>query len=79
MISISLTFLIWKTYFFSKGRSRRGGKAQAITTEHHYHVELFYTVVDMQLQELNDRFIETNTQLLFLHGLFESNQFILCF
>ncbi|KAG4387320.1 hypothetical protein GLYMA_11G176303v4 [Glycine max] len=55
--------------FFSKGRSQRGAKAQAITTEHHYHVELFYTVVDMQLQELNDRFIETNTQLLFLHGL----------
>ncbi|KAG5087926.1 hypothetical protein JHK86_000538 [Glycine max] len=48
-----------------EGRSRRGGKAQAITTEHHYCVELFYTVVDMQLQELNDRFTETNTRLLF--------------
>ena len=35
--------------FFSKGRSRRGGKAQGITTEHHYRVELFYIVVDMQL------------------------------
>ncbi|KRG99314.1 hypothetical protein GLYMA_18G136400v4, partial [Glycine max] len=46
------------------GRSQRGGKAQAITTEHHYCVELFYTVVDMQLQELNDHFTETNTQLL---------------
>ncbi|KAG4108988.1 hypothetical protein GLYMA_U031215v4 [Glycine max] len=45
-------------------RSRRGGKAQAITTEHHYRVELFYTVVDMQLHELNDHFTETNTQLL---------------
>ncbi|KRH32516.1 hypothetical protein GLYMA_10G055700v4 [Glycine max] len=38
--------------FFSKGRSRRGGKAQGITTEHHY-------------RELNDRFTETNTRLLF--------------
>ena len=35
--------------FFSKGRSGRGGKAQAITTEHHYRVELLYTIVDMQL------------------------------
>ncbi|KAL5136968.1 Zinc finger MYM-type protein 1 [Glycine soja] len=35
--------------FFSKGRSQRGGKAQGITTEHHYRVELFYIVVDMQL------------------------------
>ena len=35
-----------------------------ITTEHHYRVELFYTIVDMQLQELNDHFTETNTQLL---------------
>ncbi|KAL5160757.1 Zinc finger MYM-type protein 1 [Glycine soja] len=46
------------------GRSRCRGKAQAITTEHYYRVELFYTVVDIQLQELNDRFTETNTQLL---------------
>jgi len=51
-------------FFSSEGRSRRGGKAQAITTKHHYRVELFYTVVDMQLQELNDHFTETNTQLL---------------
>ncbi|KAH1234100.1 hypothetical protein GmHk_09G026391 [Glycine max] len=51
-------------HFIGMGRSRRGGKAQAITTEHHYRVELFYTIVDMQLQELNDHFTETNTQLL---------------
>ncbi|KAH1192999.1 Zinc finger MYM-type protein 1 [Glycine max] len=51
-------------FFASEGRSRRGGKTQAITTKHHYRVELFYTVVDMQLQELKDRFTETNTQLL---------------
>jgi hypothetical protein len=50
--------------FCPKGKSRHGDKAQAITVEHHYCVELFYTVVDMQLQELNDRFTVTNTQLL---------------
>jgi len=45
---------------FSKGRSQRGGKSHDITTNHHYHVELFYTIVDMQLQELNDPFTKTN-------------------
>ncbi|KAL6518471.1 hypothetical protein OROGR_018973 [Orobanche gracilis] len=29
--------------------------------QNHYRVELFYTVIDMQLQELNDRFGEINT------------------
>ncbi|KAH1226016.1 Zinc finger MYM-type protein 1 [Glycine max] len=48
--------------FFSKGRSQRGAKAQAITTEHHYHVELFYTVVDMQLQELNDLMLDNQLE-----------------
>ncbi|XP_050906241.1 uncharacterized protein LOC127119919 isoform X2 [Lathyrus oleraceus] len=50
--------------FCSKGKSRREDKAQAITIEHHYRVELFYTVVGMQLHELNDRFTETNARLL---------------
>ncbi|CAI0434959.1 unnamed protein product [Linum tenue] len=44
------------------GRSRR--KAPDITNLHHFQVELFYTVVDMQLQELNNRFDEVNTRLL---------------
>jgi len=50
--------------FCPNGKSRHGDKAQAITVEHHYRVELFYTVVDMQLQELNDLFTVTNTRLL---------------
>ncbi|XP_058777614.1 uncharacterized protein LOC131651908 [Vicia villosa] len=62
--------------FSSKGKSRREDKAQAITIEHHYHVELFYTVVDMQLHELNDRFTEANTQLLLsMAGLSPINKF----
>ncbi|CAL1403229.1 unnamed protein product [Linum trigynum] len=44
------------------GRSRRN--AQRITNLHNFQVELFYTVVDMQLQELNSRFDEVNTELL---------------
>ncbi|XP_042380415.1 zinc finger MYM-type protein 1-like [Zingiber officinale] len=45
-----------------KGRSRR--KAPIVTNLHYYKVSLFYEVLDMQLQELNDRFTEVNTELL---------------
>ncbi|KAK9990963.1 hypothetical protein SO802_025948 [Lithocarpus litseifolius] len=42
-------------------RPRR--KAQNMKNSHHYQVELFYTVIDLQLQELNSRF--ENSELLF--------------
>ncbi|XP_057471076.1 uncharacterized protein LOC130759880 [Actinidia eriantha] len=48
--------------FVVRGRSCRN--AQETTHLHHYRVELFYTVVDMQLQELNNRFNEVSTELL---------------
>ncbi|XP_059639301.1 uncharacterized protein LOC132281628 [Cornus florida] len=44
------------------GRSRR--KANEITNLHYYRVQLFYAMLDMQLQELNSRFSESNTELL---------------
>jgi hypothetical protein len=31
---------------------------------HHYRVELYYTIIDMQLQELNNRFNEASFELL---------------
>ena len=34
------------------------------TNLHHYQVELFYTVIDRQLKELNERFIEATIELL---------------
>ena len=46
----------------ARGRPRR--RAQEVTNAHQYRVELFYSVIDMQLQELNDRFTEVNTELL---------------
>ncbi|KAI0493650.1 hypothetical protein KFK09_023771 [Dendrobium nobile] len=46
----------------ARGRSRRGH--QEMTNLHHYRVDIFYTVLDMQLQELNNRFTEANTELL---------------
>lgn len=49
--------------YFS-GRSRRGSNVESIAIEKHYRIELFYTVVDMQLQELSNRFNETNSRLL---------------
>ena len=43
---------------------RKRCKAQEITNLHHYQVELFCTILDIQLQELNNQFNETNTKLL---------------
>ncbi|KAK4591628.1 hypothetical protein RGQ29_016168 [Quercus rubra] len=50
---------------------------QQRTNLHHYRVELFYTVIDMQLQELNNRFSEANTDLLLCMAcLNPSNSFV---
>ena len=48
--------------FLARGRSRN--KAHGMTNLHYYRVELFYVVIDMQLQELNNRFTKSNTELL---------------
>ncbi|QHN87193.1 Zinc finger MYM-type protein [Arachis hypogaea] len=47
--------------FVSQGRSRR--KAQKISNLHHFQVEIFYQVVNRQLQELNNHFTEVNTEM----------------
>ena len=49
--------------FVVSGMQRRN--TQQNTNLHHYYVELFYTVIDMQLQELNNHFSKANTNLLF--------------
>ena len=49
--------------FVVRLKSRR--KAPQITNVYHYRVELLYTVIDMQLQDLNNRFSEASTELLF--------------
>ena len=48
--------------FVVSGRSRRNTQQKIYL--HHYRVKLFYTVIDMQLQELNNHFSEANTDLL---------------
>ncbi|XP_022848706.1 uncharacterized protein LOC111371009 [Olea europaea var. sylvestris] len=45
-----------------RGRPQRN--SPEITNLHHYRVDLFYFVIDLQLQELNDCFLEVNIELL---------------
>ena len=61
--------------FVVSGRSRRN--TQQKTNLHHCCVELFYTFIDMQLQELNNHFFEANTNLLLCTAwLNPSNSFV---
>ena len=61
--------------FVVSGRLRCN--TQQNTNLHHYRVELFYTVIDMQLHELNNRFSEANTDLLLCMAyLNPSNSFV---
>ncbi|ESR50593.1 hypothetical protein CICLE_v10033413mg [Citrus x clementina] len=53
---------VMENMFLTPGRSRH--RAQEITNMHHYRIDLFCTILDMQLQELNSRFNEVNTKLL---------------
>ncbi|XP_022877495.1 zinc finger MYM-type protein 1-like isoform X2 [Olea europaea var. sylvestris] len=48
--------------FIHQGRSGRNTKE--MTNLHYFREGLFYDVIDMQLQELNDRFTEINNELL---------------
>ncbi|KAL4586505.1 hypothetical protein LXL04_011141 [Taraxacum kok-saghyz] len=60
--------------FLLPGRSRR--KFPKMTNLHHYRVELFYDVIDLQRTELESRFSETGTKLLlFMACLNPNNSF----
>ncbi|XP_077222098.1 uncharacterized protein LOC143855937 [Tasmannia lanceolata] len=48
--------------FVPRGRSRRNIEEKK--NIHHYRIELFYPVIDKQLNELNDRLTVANTELL---------------
>ncbi|XP_012851943.1 PREDICTED: zinc finger MYM-type protein 1-like [Erythranthe guttata] len=51
-------------------------KGTQITNLNHYKVDVLYTVIDLQLSELNDRFDNTNTELLSMISCFDpSNSF----
>ncbi|PIN00402.1 Tam3-transposase (Ac family) [Handroanthus impetiginosus] len=53
------------SFYVFRGKSRR--KVAEYTVLHHYRVEVFYKVIDWQLQELNSRFNEVTSDL--LHGM----------
>ena len=56
-------------------RPRRN--APQITNLHHYCVDLFFEVTDLQLQELNNHFLEATTKLLFCMAYLNlSNSFL---
>ena len=48
--------------FYAQGKTRC--KAQEMKNLNHYCVELFYAIIDMQLQELDNCFTESNTKLI---------------
>ncbi|CAN1824202.1 Zinc finger MYM-type protein 1 [Linum perenne] len=48
--------------YVRRGKSKRIN--ERVTCLHHFQAEVFYTVIDMQLQEINNRFDELNCQLL---------------
>ena len=61
--------------FVVNGRPRRN--TQQNTNLHHYCVELFYIIINMQLQEFNNRFSEANIDLLLCMAcLNPSNSFV---
>ena len=61
--------------FIVSGRPRRN--TQQSTNLHHYRIKLFYTVIDLQLQEFNNRFLEANTDLILCMAcLIPSNSFV---
>ncbi|XP_027174709.1 uncharacterized protein LOC113774364 [Coffea eugenioides] len=47
-----------------RGNARRSRRGQTITNFHHYRVGIFCEVVDLIIQEMNNRFSEVSTELL---------------
>jgi hypothetical protein len=50
-----------------------------VTFLHYYRVDIFYAVIDMQLQELNGRFMEITTKLLMCMSCLDPNNFFSAF
>ncbi|XP_042403949.1 zinc finger MYM-type protein 1-like [Zingiber officinale] len=57
-----ISILDMEDNMLTRGHGRRRG--QLITNFHHYRVEIFCQVVDLIIQEMNNRFTEVSTELL---------------
>nr|XP_051206432.1 uncharacterized protein LOC127321430 [Lolium perenne] len=53
-----------KARYYPVGRPRRGDLFNGADNYHRFHVDMFVSVIDRQLSELNGRFDEVNTELL---------------
>ena len=63
--------------FLAREQSRR--KAHGRINLHYYRVELFYAIIDMQLQELINCFTESNTELLLCVSCLSESDFFATF
>ncbi|MCH82423.1 zinc finger MYM-type protein 1-like [Trifolium medium] len=50
--------------FFKPVQKKSKRRMEKVSNLHHFQVQLFYEVIDRQIQELNNRFTEVNTELL---------------
>jgi hypothetical protein len=53
-----------KARYYPVGRPRRGDLFNGADNYHRFHVDMFVSVIDRQISELNGRFDEVNTELL---------------
>jgi hypothetical protein len=60
---LSMFDALIRSFMISKLRKRSRQKSQEITNLYHFRFELFNNIVDIQLNELDDRFTETSTKL----------------
>ncbi|KAL5567879.1 hypothetical protein UlMin_024454 [Ulmus minor] len=67
----NIDVLNMENMYCAQGKSRR--KAPKLTNMHYYHVDFFNAVIDLQLQELNSRFNEANTELLLCLACLSTN------
>lgn len=59
---------------FSAFHVARRGMACDITVEHYYKADIFYTVIDSQLQELNSRFNDNTVELMILSSALDPKE-----
>ncbi|XP_039145531.1 uncharacterized protein LOC120282745 [Dioscorea cayenensis subsp. rotundata] len=57
---------------YTLGHGRSHLQKDPIIMEHHFRVDIFYTIIDSQLQELNEKFKEDMVELLVLCSALES-------
>ncbi|KAK9672608.1 hypothetical protein RND81_12G111900 [Saponaria officinalis] len=74
-LSMRLRFLIWEEKYVHSSRRKFRGSRPQVTNLYHF-VEVFLSVIDLQLQELENRFDKVSKELLICMSSFSPpNQF----